>query len=64
MGSRWEDGHIELFFDVEQVADFFGEHAPLVVAEVIDNDEEHFLPVVKQGEDMLLENVGRHGDVT
>ena len=37
-----------------------GEHAPLVVAEVVEYHEKHLLTVVEQGEHLLFEHLWRH----
>ena len=44
----------------EVFCQFFGYLAPLVVAEVVEDDEEDFFSLVEQGEDGGLEDVGRH----
>ena len=58
-GGR-EDAHVELLVDVEQVADVFSQHAPLVIAEVIYHNQEHLLALIEQREYLALEDVGTH----
>lgn len=58
-GGR-KDAHVELLVDVEQVADVFSQHAPLVIAEVIYHDQEHLLALIEQREYLALEDVGTH----
>ena len=38
---------VEVFLDVEDIPNLGSQHAPLVIAEVIDDDEEHLLVTVK-----------------
>ena len=55
-GGR-EDAHIEAFLYVEHIANLLREYFPLVVAEVVDNDEEDFLAVIEHREDLALEYI-------
>ena len=58
-GGR-KDAHVELLINVEQVADVFSQHAPLVIAEVIYHNQEHLLALIEQREYLALEDVGTH----
>ena len=58
--SSGEDAAVEVFLDVEHVADFLGEHTPLVVAEVVDDDEKYLLAVADGGEHAVGHDAVRH----
>jgi len=58
--GRGQDGTVEALVDMEEVGNLVHQDAPLVVAEVIDDDEEHLLAFVQEGEDAPLEDVGAH----
>ena len=55
-----EDAEVEVLFGCEGVAYLVEQYAPLVVAEVVDDDEEDLLALVEQGIDGALEDVGAH----
>ena len=55
-----KNAHVEFLLRFEQVANLLGNHAPLVIAEVVDDDEEHLLAFVEQREHAALEHIGRH----
>ena len=55
-----KDAEIDLLVDVEEVGHLAGEHAPLVEAEVVDDDQEDLLATVNAWKDKLLEEVGTH----
>ena len=57
--SGGQDAEVEVFVDVELVANLLRQHAPLVVAEVVEHDDEHLLALVEQWEHLALEDVGR-----
>ena len=59
MGGSGQDAEVEPLVDVELLAEFASQHAPLVVAEIVEYYEEDFLPLVEQREYLGLENVGR-----
>ena len=56
--GRGEDGGVQIFVDGEKVAQNGAQCAPLVKAEVVDEDEEDFVSVVKFGKYFALEYVG------
>ena len=58
-GGR-QDAHIHILLHVEAVADVLGEHLPLVVSEVVDNDEENLFSLVEHRKELGLEDVGTH----
>ena len=60
MRSGRQDAHIHILLNLETVADVHGEHLPLVVAEVVDDDEEHLFSLVEHREDLGLEDVRTH----
>ena len=43
----WQDAGVEVFLYVEHIAYLLSKHAPLIVTEVINHDEEHLLALVK-----------------
>ncbi len=55
-----QDAQVEVLLHREGVGNLVQEDAPLVVAEVVDDDEEDLLALVEQGEDGALEDVGTH----
>ena len=55
-----QDAHIHVFIDIEHLAYVLGERAPLVVAEVVDDNEKHFLAVIDCREHAFLEYIGTH----
>ena len=57
--SSGQNAEIQVFVYVEEISYLLTEHTPLVIAEVIHHDEEHLLPIIKQGEHLRLENVRR-----
>ena len=60
MRSRWQNAEVEAFVNIEEVSYLSGKQAPLVVAEVVDDNEEYLFAGVKQGENLFLEDVGAH----
>ena len=60
LGGSGENAHIHIFLDVEEVTDVMCQHFPLVVAEIVDNDEENFLALVEVREYLGLEDIGTH----
>ena len=60
LGGGGQDAHIHILVDVEHIAYLLRQHSPLVVAEVVDNDEKYLLLVVEQRKHLALEDVGTH----
>ena len=60
LGGGGEDAVVHLFVHREAVRKQRPHDAPLVEAEVVDEDEEDLLASVEQGEDLRLEKVGTH----
>ena len=58
--SRRQDAGVHVLLYVEHVANLLRQHAPLVVAEVVDDDEEHLLALVYRREYLALEDVWAH----
>ena len=59
-----QNGTVKALVDVEHVADFLGQGAPLVVAEVVDDNEEDLLTAVEGREDDIGHDaVGHQGSV-
>ena len=59
LGGSRQDAAVEVFVDVELIAQFSGEHAPLVVTEIIEHHEEHFLTTAEQREHLGLKHLWR-----
>ncbi len=59
MRGGGQDTEIELFLDVKLLAEFGCEHAPLVIAEVVEHHEVDFLTLAEQGEHLVLEHLWR-----
>lgn len=57
---RRQDGEVEVFVEGVEFAQHRLDALPLVVAEVVDEDEEDLLSRVKEREDLRLEEVGAH----
>ena len=58
--SGRENGEIEVLVDVKQRGDLRGERAPVVVAQIVnDNEEEAAAAFVETGKDITLHDVGR-----
>ena len=55
-----EDAAVEALVDLELVCNLIHDDSPLVVTEVIDDEEEYFLALVQQGEHAPLEDIGTH----
>ena len=55
-----EDRHVEIFFEIEKIAQQIFHCQPLVVTEVIDEYEKEFFPGIKEGEDTLREEIMAH----
>ena len=53
-----QDAAVETFVDIKLSAEFLGEHAPLVVTEVVEQHEEHLLTSVEQRKNLGLEDIG------
>ena len=60
LGGCGQDAGIHVFVYLEEVADFLSQHAPLVVAEVVDDHEKHLLAAVEHGEDATAHDVVAH----
>ena len=58
--SRRQDAGVHVLLYVEHVSNLLRQHAPLVVAEVVDDDEEHLLAPVYRREYLALEDVRAH----
>ena len=59
LGGGGQDAAIDILVNVEQVANLALQHLPLVVAEVVEHDEEHLLAIAQQGEHLALEELIR-----
>ena len=57
---RRQDAHIEFFADVEHFREVARDGAPLVVAEVVDDNQKHLLALVQHRENAPFKNIGRH----
>ena len=55
-----QDAEVEVFVDVELVGNLSLQGAPLVEAEVVDDQEENLLSAIEGREDARLEDVGAH----
>ncbi len=60
LGGRGQDGEVEALVDGEVVGELLADDSPLVVAQVVEDDEIDLPALVEQGEDGALEDVGAH----
>ena len=55
-----QDAAINIFVDEEHIRQFRTECPPLVVTEVVQNDEKHLFPLIQQGEYFGFEDIRTH----
>ena len=55
-----QNAHVKPFIDVETVGKFFSKYAPLIVSEVVDDEQKHLFFLVEKGENLLFEHIVAH----
>ena len=60
MCGSGQNATINVFVDEESVSQFRTERAPLVIPEVVQDDEEYLFPLVQQGEYLGFEDIRAH----
>ena len=58
--GRGQDAAINIFVDEERIRQFRTECPPLVVTEIVQNDEKHLFPLIQQGEYFGFEDIRTH----
>ena len=59
LGGCGQDAEIQVFVDIEVLAELLRQHSPLIVAEVIEHHKEHLLAIAKLGEHLSLKYLWR-----